>query len=331
MWRDEIEQVAREAGFVLEYDPHLDVLVCTVSGQDYSLLILQRSGQWYVANRCSRFFHLHDASMLPDLCATFFQERPGCGIGDVEDASWSEVPEPIKVRFQLAEVEPHERVEELLHPHLEGGLLYRDYLTRMFGFRSYSEREKTLGMTLAEGKALVEQDRGSPITFRVERVAVNDDLIYLPYTYIGCVGYLVERHSRRVMLLGSGMLPHVHIWAYYRGFWDCKGSRARVARGRGENTLLIRAVHNLEKTREVLAMFVRDNVTARELAKQLHHPPCLARGVALLPYIHAFMEAEEQGYFDFEVNPEDAEPGASEMAAPPCPLAIRDLRRGRHR
>ena len=94
-------------------------------------------------------------------------------------------------------------------------------------------------MTLAEAKALVEQDRGSPITFKVERVAVNDDLIYLPYTYIGCVGYLVERHSRRAAIfLGSGMLPHVHIWAYYRGLWDCKGSRSRVARGRGENTLL---------------------------------------------------------------------------------------------
>ena len=70
-----------------------------------------------MANRCSRFFHLRDASMLPDLCAALFQERPGCGIGDVKDASWSEVPEPIKGRFQLVEVEQHERVEELLQPY----------------------------------------------------------------------------------------------------------------------------------------------------------------------------------------------------------------------
>jgi hypothetical protein len=93
-----------------------------------------------------------------------------------------------------------------------------------------------------------------------------------------------------------------------------------VARGCGEDTLLIRAVHNLEKTRELLALFLRDNLTARELVKQLHHPPCLARWVALRPYIHAFMKAEENGYFDFEINPKDGEPGAPPNGAPATPL-----------
>ena len=88
-----------------------------------------------------------------------------------------------------------------------------------------------------------------------------------------------------------------------------------MARGCGEDTLLIRAVHNLEKTRELLALFLRDNLTARELAKQLHHPPCLARGVVLRPYIHAFMKAEENGYFDFEINP-----GTPPNGGPATPL-----------
>ena len=76
-------------------------------------------------------------------------------------------------------------------------------------------------------------------------------------------------------------------------------------------------------------MFVRDNVTARELSLQLHNPPCLARGVALRPYIRALMEAEEKGYFDFEVNPEDAEPGASNGGAVSCGNS--GVERGRHR
>jgi len=318
MWRDEIEQIARDVGFVPEHDPHLDVVVCTAPGQDYGLVIFRRADQWYVSTPGSRFFHLRDAAMLPELCGAFFQERPSCAIR--EDGNRSELPSQIKLRFKLEEVEQQERVSELLQPHLQGGLLYRDYLAEKFGFRGYSAAEEAAGMGLAEAKALVEQDRGHPIAFKVERAVLNDALIYLPYTYIGCVGYLVERHSRRVMLLDSGMLPHVHIWAYYRGFWDCKGSRARVARGRGEDALLIRAVHNLEKTRELLAMFLRDNVTAREFAKQLHNPPCLARQVALRPYIHAFMEAEENGYFDFEINPKDGEPGAPPNGGPATPL-----------
>ena len=93
-----------------------------------------------------------------------------------------------------------------------------------------------------------------------------------------------------------------------------------MARGCGEDTLLIRAVHYLEKTRELLALFLRDNLTARELAKQLHHPPCLARGVVLRPYIHAFMKAEENGYFDFEINPKDGEPGTPPNGGPATPL-----------
>ncbi len=257
-----------------------------------------------------------------------FQERPGCSIGDAKDASWSEVPGAIRARFQLVEVEQQERVEELLQPHLQGGLLYRDYLTRMFGFRSYSESEETQGMTLAEAKALVERNTDHCITFNLERVMLNDDLIYIPYTYMGCVGYLVERRSGRVMLLYSGMLPHVHIWAYYRGFWDCHGGMARVARGSGEDTLLIRAVHNLEKTRESLFWFLRDNVTARDFAKQLHNPPCLVRQVAVRPYIKAFMEAEEKGYFDFEINPREAEPDASPNGGPAEPAGDSGVSRG---
>ncbi len=92
-----------------------------------------------------------------------------------------------------------------------------------------------------------------------------------------------------------------------------------MPRGRGEDTLLIRAVHNLEKTTEVLFWFLRDNVTAREFAKQLHNPPCLVRQVAVRPYIHAFREAEEKGYFDFEINPKDAEPEATPNGGPAEP------------
>ena len=96
-------------------------------------------------------------------------------------ASWSEVPDSPKLSFQLEEV-PDERHEELLQPHLEGGLLYRQYLADKFGFRSYSTGEEAVGMGLAEAKALVEKDRGHPIAFKLERVVLNDDLIYLPYT-----------------------------------------------------------------------------------------------------------------------------------------------------
>jgi hypothetical protein len=64
MWRDEIEQIARDVGFVPEHDPHLDVVVCTAPGQDYGLVIFQRADQWYLSNPGSRFFHLRDASVL---------------------------------------------------------------------------------------------------------------------------------------------------------------------------------------------------------------------------------------------------------------------------
>jgi hypothetical protein len=310
MWRDEIEQIVRGAGFVPEYDPRYDMVVCMAPGQDYSLLILQRSGQWYLSNRCGRFFQLSDASMLADLCAVLFQERPGCAIGDVHDASWSELPEHIKVRFKLEEVEQQERVEELLQPHLQGGLLYREYLAKKFGFRGYSAGEEAVGMGLAEAKALVEKDRGHPISFSPEGVMLNDDLFYIPPArsgcVMGCVGYLVGRRSGRVMFLQSGILPHVRIWALYRGFFDCKGLG---------DTLLIRAVHNLEKTRELLTTVLRSNIAARELGQKLHNPPCVFRRVYVGSYIREFMEAEEKGYFDFEVNPSDAYGAALEGGA----------------
>ena len=90
-------------------------------------------------------------------------------------------------------------------------------------------------------------------------------------------------------------------------------------RTRGErlDTLVIRAVHNLEKTREVLWAFLRRDTNTRSLAKLIHNPPCVARGVNLCFFINNFFEAEEKGYFDFDINPSGAGSSASSRNAEP--------------
>jgi hypothetical protein len=310
MWRDQIEPIARAAGFNTQYDEQFDLLHCKTPDEAYSVTVFQRSGEWYLAHRT--FFHLRQGTKLPELLAVLFRERPGSGGSQFVDESGWALPDSLKASFQFEEMS-HEHLEELIEPHLKGGLLHRQYLADKFGFRRYSAAEESRGMGLAEAKLLVEQFEGRSITFDPKRVAINDDLIYVPYTYIGCVGYLVERRSKRVGLLGSGTLPHKQIWAYYRGFANGRTGTERL------QTLVIRAIRDPEKTREVLWAFLRRDASTRALAKELDNPPCVAREVDLRFFINRFFEAEEKGYFDFEVYPRGAEPCAARNAAPPHP------------
>lgn len=123
-------------------------------------------------------------------------------------------------------------------------------------------------------------------------VLLNEDLVYIPYGWIGCVGFLVPRSTGSPILLGSGVPRHVHVWAYYRGFADGETSADRP------NDLVVIEVRERE-------------ATARALARVGEVPPDAAlphrfRGVDLYFSREALFRAELRGDFLFRVEPSTA-------------------------
>ena len=60
--------------------------------------------------------------------------------------------------------------------------------------------------------------QGHEATFERSDALLNDEIVYVPYGWIGCVGFIVTRSTWTPVLLGSGIPVHVHVWAHYRGF-----------------------------------------------------------------------------------------------------------------
>jgi hypothetical protein len=173
------------------------------------------------------------------------------------------------------------------------------FLEERHGFRAYSPAEDAKGMPLSRAQHLVETSVEQPIQFEIGRVLVNDDLIYVPYGWVGCLGFLVHRRTERVILLGSVLVPHQWVWAFYRGF-----SLGETAADR-QDTLVIRAVHQPRETVKTFRWLMRREPKFKRLGRQLRTLPCIIRDVDLLFAVRELMVAEEKQYFDFEINPTD--------------------------
>jgi hypothetical protein len=155
-----------------------------------------------------------------------------------------------------------------------------------FGLR-YPEPED--GALIERAAEAVAAHEGHPISFERHDALVNDDLIYVPYGWIGCCGFLVARSTWTATLLGSGIPKRVHVWAYYRGFADGPTSNDRP------NDLVILAV--------------RDPRAAQRALKRVGKVPAVDqlpfrfRNVDLYFSREALWRAEIKGDLEFHVEP----------------------------
>ncbi|HRI71001.1 MAG TPA: hypothetical protein PK156_42510, partial [Polyangium sp.] len=173
-----------------------------------------------------------------------------------------------------------------------------DYLQSAFGFRPYFPSEAERGMSLDAAEALVSAALGRPLVYQFDdkevgydrhRAVVSDDLFYIPYTWIGCAGYIVERATSTVRTLGSGMGVEAQIWAWYRG----------VAYDR--NDLEILAVHDLVELESLLREIMGNYRFRTEVAPRLAALPCLIKNLRLYPVCERLRRAEINNWFRFQI------------------------------
>ena len=136
---------------------------------------------------------------------------------------------------------------------------------------------------------VVSKREGREAVFEHADVLLNEDIVYVPYTWIGCVGFLVDRATWTPVLLGSGIPLRVHVWARYRGFADGDTSAERL------NDLVVTAVNNRAATRQALARL-------RNLP-DLDRLPFRLRNIDLYFSREALWKAELKGDFRFQVEP----------------------------
>ena len=128
-----------------------------------------------------------------------------------------------------------------------------------------------------------------------DRVLANDDLLYVHFPQIGCVGLLTERGARRICWLPTPMSLDTYLWAYYRGFALDQ-----------TNVLTITCVRDHGATLRVLTAGLRGSTVYREIEPLLTRLP-LALHLGWDPcwYLLNPLRAVDTmaGAFAFEVNP----------------------------
>lgn len=131
---------------------------------------------------------------------------------------------------------------------------------------------------------------GRPVSSDTRDALVNEDLIYIPETWVGCGGFLYDRRAERIILLGSGIPVAVHVWAFYRGFADGETGADRL------NDLVITSVRD-------------EAATYRTLRTRLLNPPKLdslpvrIESIDLYFFREELWKAELRGFFRFDVLP----------------------------
>lgn len=178
------------------------------------------------------------------------------------------------------------------------GVYDSHYLQSVFGFRPYAPSEDQHGMSLNEAEALVSARLGRPLVRRLDEqevgydrrgVLASDELFYIPYTWIGCAGYIVERATSTVKPLGSGMGVEEQIWAWYRGIaYDT-------------NDLEILAVHDLVELENLLREIMGNYRFRTEVAPRLATLPCLVEDLRLYPLCERLRRAEINHWFRFRI------------------------------
>lgn len=173
-----------------------------------------------------------------------------------------------------------------------------DYLESEFGFRPYSASEAPPGMTLEEAEALLSADISKPLVYQFDDeeisydrrgALVNDKQFYIPYTWIGCVGYLVDRTTSKVMALGSGIAVETQIWALYRGIRD------------DHNNLEILAVHDMVELESLLRQVMGNYRFRTEVKPRIGTLPCLVENLRLYPVCEYLRRAEINNWYRFRI------------------------------
>jgi len=93
-------------------------------------------------------------------------------------------------------------------------------------------------------------------------VRANTELVFASYPNIGVTGWLLERKTGRIHLLGSANESDAYVWAYYRGF-DLSG----------DTRIRITEVHDLGETIEVLKLGYETRWLRAVLEPALASPP----------------------------------------------------------
>lgn len=171
------------------------------------------------------------------------------------------------------------------------------YLQSAFGFRPYSPAEAQRGMSLQEAESLVSGHIGRPLVYQFDNeefeynrggILVSDELYYIPYTWIGCAGYIVERATATVVALGSGIAVETQIWAWYRGLTNV-------------NDLEILAVHDLAELESLLREVMGNWRFRTEVAPRLAVLPCRINDLQLYPVCERLRRAEINNWYRFRV------------------------------
>ena len=165
---------------------------------------------------------------------------------------------------------------------------------REFNFKTYSDSESRLEITLAEAKALVEKLLGRQISFERNKVLVNNELFYIPHGWVGCLGFLVVAKTKTVRQLGSGISLPDQVWGFYKG-----ASNANLGKDRLDD-LVIETVKNKAKTLQALARFINKE-SLSEVQSKLDAPPCILERVDLYFSLRELHNAEKQGWCTFKV------------------------------
>jgi hypothetical protein len=171
------------------------------------------------------------------------------------------------------------------------------YLRERYRFRDRSDIVWTEIKNLEQIETSVWRVLESQHEYDRDRILQNDDLVYLPITWIGCVGVLVSKADGRVMALGSPVHVSAHVWAYYRGFADGDTTDERL------NDLIILRITDERRTEDVLRRFLTFRHIVNVVRPGFQQLPFRITGVDLYFARGVFKEADEQGWFDFEVVP----------------------------
>ncbi len=218
-----------------------------------------------------------EATRLWHRVAYVYSEKTG--LIDHIVATWAKIPNP-------------SNTETIRSPVKEP-----DYLQNTFGFQQYIASDPLHRMSLDEAEALVSTKLGNPLVYQFddkeipydrEGVLVSNELFYIPYTWIRCVGYLVNRATSEVIGLGSGMSVEIQIWAWYRGL-------------KSTNDLEILSVHDRVELESVLREVMGNYRFRTEVAPRIETLPCVVENLPLHYACEQLRRAEINHWYRFRI------------------------------
>jgi hypothetical protein len=135
-----------------------------------------------------------------------------------------------------------------------------DWIMADFGFMEFDPSRDSREL-LRQADVALEKELGHLPEYKSSEVLINEDLLYFPIGWVGCVGFLVDRKTFEAHLLGSGIPVASHVWAHYRGF--AKGRTGSERR----NDLVITAVHSMKAIYDLLRVMFGGGTYFKEILR----------------------------------------------------------------